>query len=37
MIPGERFPDPRVDDSFQHLLLNKEFRQWLSALLASSD
>jgi len=33
MIPGERFPDPRVDDSFQRLLLEKEFREWVNGLL----
>jgi tetratricopeptide (TPR) repeat protein len=32
MIPGETFPDARVDDSFQKLLLQKEFRQFLAAL-----
>ncbi len=33
MIPGERFPDPRVDDSFQRLLLQKEFRRFVDSLL----
>jgi len=33
MIPGERLPDPRVDDSFQRLLLlDKQFRQWVNDL-----
>lgn len=32
MIPGETFPDARVDDSFQKLLLQKEFRQFLASL-----
>lgn len=32
MIPGETFPDARVDDSFQKLLLQKEFRQFVNAL-----
>jgi tetratricopeptide (TPR) repeat protein len=32
LIPGETFPDARVDDSFQKLLLQKEFRQFLSSL-----
>jgi tetratricopeptide (TPR) repeat protein len=32
IIPGETFPDARVDDSFQKLLLQKEFRQFLAAL-----
>jgi tetratricopeptide (TPR) repeat protein len=32
LIPGELFPDARVDDSFQKLLLQKEFRQFLNAL-----
>jgi tetratricopeptide (TPR) repeat protein len=31
-IPGETFPDARVDDSFQKLLLQKEFRQFLNSL-----
>lgn len=32
VIPGETFPDARVDDSFQKLLLEKEFRQFLHSL-----
>ncbi len=32
LIPGETFPDARVDDSFQKLLLQKEFRQFLTSL-----
>jgi tetratricopeptide (TPR) repeat protein len=32
LIPGETFPDARVDDSFQKLLLQKEFRQFLASL-----
>ena len=32
IIPGETFPDARVDDSFQKLLLQKEFRQFLNSL-----
>jgi tetratricopeptide (TPR) repeat protein len=32
LIPGETFPDARVDDSFQKLLLQKEFRQFLVSL-----
>jgi tetratricopeptide (TPR) repeat protein len=31
-IPGETFPDARVDDSFQKFLLQKEFRQFLNSL-----
>lgn len=37
VIPGERFPDPRVDDSFQRLLLEREFREWVNALFAHSE
>jgi tetratricopeptide (TPR) repeat protein len=32
VISGETFPDARVDDSFQKLLLQKEFRQFLNSL-----
>lgn len=32
VIPGETFPDARVDDSFQKLLLEKEFRHFLHSL-----
>lgn len=32
LIPGESFPDARVDDSFQKLLLQKEFRQFVHSL-----
>jgi len=32
LTPGETFPDARVDDSFQKLLLQKEFRQFLNSL-----
>jgi tetratricopeptide (TPR) repeat protein len=32
IIPGETFPDARVDDSFQKLLQQKEFRQFLNTL-----
>lgn len=32
MILGETLPDPRVDDSFQRLLLQKEFRQFVDSL-----
>jgi tetratricopeptide (TPR) repeat protein len=32
IIQGETFPDARVDDSFQKLLLEKEFRQFLNSL-----
>jgi tetratricopeptide (TPR) repeat protein len=32
LIPGEAFPDARVDDSFQTLLLQREFRQFLASL-----
>jgi tetratricopeptide (TPR) repeat protein len=32
VIPGETFPDARVDDSFQKLLQQKEFRQFLNSL-----
>jgi tetratricopeptide (TPR) repeat protein len=32
LIPGETFPDARVDDSFQKLLLQKEFRQFINSL-----
>jgi len=31
-IPGETFPDARADASFQKLLLQKEFRQFLNSL-----
>jgi tetratricopeptide (TPR) repeat protein len=31
-IPGETFPDARVDDSFQKFLLQKEFRHFLDSL-----
>jgi tetratricopeptide (TPR) repeat protein len=31
-IPGEGFPDARVDDSFQKLLLQREFRQFLASM-----
>ena len=31
-IPGEAFPDARMDDSFQKFLLQKEFRQFLNSL-----
>jgi tetratricopeptide (TPR) repeat protein len=32
VIPGETFPDARMDDSFQKFLLQKEFRQFLNSL-----
>jgi tetratricopeptide (TPR) repeat protein len=32
VIPGETFPDARVDDSFQKLLLQKEFRRFVHSL-----
>jgi tetratricopeptide (TPR) repeat protein len=32
LIPGETFPDARVDDSFQKLLLQREFRQFVNSL-----
>jgi len=32
VIPGEAFPDARVDDSFQKLLQQKDFRQFLNSL-----
>lgn len=32
MIQGETLPDPRVDDSFQRLLLEKEFRRFVDSL-----
>jgi len=32
VIPGESFPDARTDDSFQKLLLQKEFRRFLDSL-----
>jgi tetratricopeptide (TPR) repeat protein len=32
IIPGETFPDARVDDSFQKFLLQKDFRQFLDRL-----
>ncbi len=32
LMPGETFPDARVDDSFQTLLLQREFRQFLASL-----
>ena len=36
MIRGETLPDPRVDDSFQRLLLNREFRQFVDSLYGSA-
>ena len=37
IIPGESFPDPRVDESFQRLLLlDKDFRQWVDSLWGGS-
>lgn len=36
MIPGEALPDPRVDDSFQRLLLEKEFRRFVDSLFGAS-
>jgi tetratricopeptide (TPR) repeat protein len=32
IIPGETFPDARVDDSFQKFLQQKEFRKFLDSL-----
>jgi tetratricopeptide (TPR) repeat protein len=32
VIPGETFPDARTDDSFQKLLVQKEFRHFLDSL-----
>lgn len=32
MIPGEKLPDPRADDSFKELLKNKEFRDFADSL-----
>lgn len=32
VIPGETFPDARVDGSFQKLLLEKEFREFVNSL-----
>jgi tetratricopeptide (TPR) repeat protein len=32
VLPGETFPDARVDDSFQKLLLQREFREFLNTL-----
>ncbi len=32
IIPGETFPDARTDDSFQKLLLQDEFRQFVNSL-----
>ncbi len=32
VIPGGTLPDLRVDDSFQKLLLQKEFRQFIYSL-----
>ena len=32
VIPGETFPDARTDESFQKLLLQKEFRHFLDSL-----
>ncbi len=37
LIPGETFPDARVDDSFQTLLLQKEFRQFLASLYSPPE
>ena len=36
IIPGETFPDARVDDSFQKFLLQKEFRQFLNSLYSAA-
>jgi tetratricopeptide (TPR) repeat protein len=35
LIPGETFPDARVDDSFQKLLLEKGFRDFVNSLYGS--
>ena len=37
VIPGETFPDARVDDSFQKFLLQKEFRQFLNSLYGAAQ
>lgn len=37
MTPGEDFPDPRVDDSFQRLLLQREFRRFVDSLLSPAE
>jgi hypothetical protein len=36
-IPGETFPDARIDDSFQKFLLQKEFRQFLNSLYGQTQ
>jgi hypothetical protein len=33
LIPGEKFPDPRADDSFKNLMKNKEFRDFADDLM----
>jgi tetratricopeptide (TPR) repeat protein len=35
VLPGERMPDPRKDDSFQKLMKNKQFRELAEALAQS--
>lgn len=37
IIPGETFPDARVDDSFQKLLLQREFREFLGSLYGTPE
>ena len=37
VIPGETFPDARVDDSFQKFMLQKEFRQFLNSLYSAAQ
>jgi tetratricopeptide (TPR) repeat protein len=36
ILPGERMPDPRKDDSFKPHLKNKAFRELLDSLVAAS-
>jgi tetratricopeptide (TPR) repeat protein len=35
VIPGEKMPDPRTDDSFKRYMKNKDFRKLADALMAS--
>ena len=37
LIPGETFPDARVDDSFQKLLLEREFRVFVNRLYGPQE
>ncbi len=34
VIPGEKMPDPRTDDSFQRFLKDEKFRKFLDTLVS---